>query len=224
MVAHTKRTSGLGSRSAEPGPGLLHLGDIEVADLGPCERLAYLGHPLFPRLVADQGDALDVEAVLGGKRDVVPQGAQVPAVKVLELGQQPDLAFFADGGLNERDERLVVLVVKLAGQPEGKYLLGRGGQLLDHFRLLLLGCHGSLARRTVRQPPGQPVGLHGAPAHTTKAQPANSNLSSSDTPWHQRASRAGQHANNILSASDTLWQTHGSSTLPESRRRVSPAL
>jgi hypothetical protein len=40
---------------------------------GHRERLAHLGHPLLPLLVADQGDALDRGAVHGDELRVVPQ-------------------------------------------------------------------------------------------------------------------------------------------------------
>jgi hypothetical protein len=79
----------------EPRPGLVRLGGVEIADFRKGKRLAHLGHPLFPFPVADEGDALDVGAVLGGELDVVPEGVQVPAVEVLKLGQQPALPCFA---------------------------------------------------------------------------------------------------------------------------------
>src|SRR5262249_39628415 len=100
-----------------------------------------------PLLVADEGDAVDLRAVGGGELDVVPQGVQVPAVEVVELGQQPDLALLGDGGINHRNELLVVLVVQLAGHLEAQDLVRTGGQLLDHQGSLVggtvAGCAGN---------------------------------------------------------------------------------
>ena len=63
----------------------------------------------------------------GGKLDVVPQGVHVPAVKVVELGEHADLAELGDGGLDLRDERLVILVVELAAHLEAEDFFVTGG-------------------------------------------------------------------------------------------------
>ena len=127
------------SRLGEPGPGSIDLGSVEVLDLGHGEWLAHRGHPFLPCLLADQRDAFDVEAVLGGKLDVVPQGVHVPAVEIVELSQQADLPVFGHCGLDRRDEVLVILIVELARQLESEDLVGFRRQLLDHGAYLRCG-------------------------------------------------------------------------------------
>src|SRR5262249_54318902 len=94
--------------------------------------LAHLGHPLLPGLVADQGNPVDLGAMGSGELDVVPQGMQVPALEIVELGQDADLAVLGDLGIDQRDELLVVLVVELARQLETHRVGGEPRENLDH--------------------------------------------------------------------------------------------
>src|SRR5262249_29536539 len=120
------------SRFSQPLSRRFDFARVEVADLGHRERLAHLGHPSLPRLLADQRDAVDLGAVGGRKLDVVPQCVQVPALEIVELGQDPDLAVLRNGVVDRRDEVLVILVVQLSGELEAHGVFGEPGQLLDH--------------------------------------------------------------------------------------------
>src|SRR5271156_1593344 len=55
------------SRLCQPRFGCRDFGRVEVAKLGHREGFAHLGHPFFPGLFADQGDAVNLRAVSGGK-------------------------------------------------------------------------------------------------------------------------------------------------------------
>src|SRR6516165_85097 len=81
---------------AQPCLCCLDLRRVEVFDLGHRERLADLGHPLLPSLLTDQCDLVDFRAVGGGELDIVPQCAQIPAVKVMKLRENIDLSVFRD--------------------------------------------------------------------------------------------------------------------------------
>ena len=107
-------------RFRQPAAGFVELRGIEVADLGHRKGYADFGHPFLPGLFSDQRDASDLGAVGGGEFDVVPKGARVPALEVVELGQQSNLALLGDGGVNGGDESFVVGVVQLAGQFEAE--------------------------------------------------------------------------------------------------------
>src|SRR5215470_3547985 len=112
-------------------------GNVEVVDLSHGEWLAHFGHPLLPGLVADQRDPFNLRAVSGRELNVVPQGMQVPTLKVVELGQQTYLALLSHGGIDDRDKILVVLVVEFTGEPETENILRTLWNLLNHSRLLL---------------------------------------------------------------------------------------
>jgi hypothetical protein len=91
------------------------------------EGLAQRRHPFFPAALADHGDALEVGVVADAEFQVVPGGPRVPALEVLEPGQQPELAArFGDGGFDRGHENLVVLVVQLAAEAEGDAFGGVG--------------------------------------------------------------------------------------------------
>src|SRR5262245_23696516 len=77
--------------------------------------------------------------------DVVPQGVQSPAVKIVELSQQADLAVLGDGIVDDRHEGLVVRVVAFAGHSEADDVAGAFGALLDH---------GSCSERLAPRRPG----------------------------------------------------------------------
>src|SRR5262249_34767762 len=80
------------SRLREPFPGGLDIRRVEIPNLRHGERLTHRGHPLLPRRLADQRDGLDLRAVRRGELDVVPQRVHVPAVEVVELNEEVDLA------------------------------------------------------------------------------------------------------------------------------------
>lgn len=78
----------------EPSLGDFDLGGVEVSNL-------------CPRLLADQGDPLDLGAVRRRELDVVPKGVQVPPVEVVELGEDVHLAFPGQLSVHQWDELLV---------------------------------------------------------------------------------------------------------------------
>ena len=101
-------------------------------NLGHGERLAHFGHPLLPGLFAHQGNAINLRAVRGGEFDVIPKSVQIPAVEVVEDRQQPHFAVLDDCCIDDRDKRLLVLIVQLAGHLEAQDLLGIQRNMLDH--------------------------------------------------------------------------------------------
>jgi hypothetical protein len=74
-------------RFLQPCPGAFDVGRRKVLDGRPRKGLTEPGHPGFPSLIADQGDALEVRVVFDAKLEIIPGGVQIPAVKVLELGE-----------------------------------------------------------------------------------------------------------------------------------------
>jgi hypothetical protein len=119
----------------DPLAGIVELRRVEILDLGHRERLADFGHPLFPFLLAHQRDAIDLRAVRGRELDVIPQGFQVPTLKIVKLGQQPHFTLLGRGSVDRGHELLVVGVVQLARQLERENLLAGGGECLNHVLL-----------------------------------------------------------------------------------------
>jgi hypothetical protein len=101
----------LRGRLFQPTPSGVNLGMVEIPDLGHRERLANQSHPLLPRLLSYQSNALNMATLLRGELDVVPKRVHVPAVEILKLGQQPNFAVRFDRAFNCGDKLLVVLVV-----------------------------------------------------------------------------------------------------------------
>ena len=90
---------------------LVELPRVEILDLGHRERLADLGHPFSQVLSPTRAMRSILVQWVGGELDVVPEGVQVPAVKVVELREQPDLVVAGNGRIDQRNEGLVVFVV-----------------------------------------------------------------------------------------------------------------
>ena len=114
---------------SQPSPSLIDLGGVEVPYRCLGERPAHLGHPFLPSPVAHHSDAVEVRIVLQGELGIVPDGVQIPSVKILELHEQPRLALGCQERFNSRHERLVVLVMELAAQLEADDLRGVIGGL-----------------------------------------------------------------------------------------------
>src|SRR5262249_42578065 len=116
----------------EPRPGGVGLGSVEVTDGGAGESPGQADHPPLPRMLTDVGDPLDAGAVRRVKLHVVPEAWQVPAVEVVQLDQEPDLALAGHRGVEEREQRREVLAAELAGHPDVEDVVGRPGELLQH--------------------------------------------------------------------------------------------
>src|SRR5437867_12847398 len=115
-----------------PFPRRVQILHIEVLDFRQRERLAHRRHPLLPILVADQGYSLDILAMFCCEFCVVPDGLEIPAVEILEVGQYPDLTLGFDGRLDDRNKMLVVFVVQFAAELETKNSAGSSFQWCDH--------------------------------------------------------------------------------------------
>src|SRR5439155_18756054 len=98
----------------EPALGRFDIRGVEIANLRHGERLAHGRHPLFPSLLADQGNPFDFRAMRRGELDVIPKSVHIPTVKIMEPGQDSNFSMLSRGRINGGDELLVILVMKLA--------------------------------------------------------------------------------------------------------------
>ena len=105
-------------RERRPGSDsrLVRLRRIEVTNLGRRERLAKHGHAVFPRPLADEGQALDVGKVLDVELDVFPERACTPAVEIVHFAKDADLAVLLDQPFHLRDKASIVVLGELAAQ------------------------------------------------------------------------------------------------------------
>lgn len=99
----------------EPGFGFGEFRLIEILNLGQREGFAEGGHALFPFGFADDGEAFDVFPVLEVELHVFPDRSGGPAVEVVHLEEDAELAVFLDELIDEGGEGLVGLLGQLTG-------------------------------------------------------------------------------------------------------------
>src|ERR1700722_641512 len=102
--------------STDPRFGLFDFAAVEVSDRGSVKWLAKYRHTVFPRLLANQSEALNVPEVFQIELDVLPEGTSSPALEIVHLNQYPQFAMFFDQALNLRHEMVVVLFGEFAGE------------------------------------------------------------------------------------------------------------
>lgn len=102
-----------GSGFGEPGFGFGEFRLIEILNLGQREGFAEGGHALFPFGFADDGEAFDVFPVLEVELHVFPDRSGGPAVEVVHLEENAELAVLLDELIDERREGLVRLLGQL---------------------------------------------------------------------------------------------------------------
>jgi hypothetical protein len=99
----------------EPSRRFVELAVIEVLDLGRRKWFTEDGHAFLPFRFTNDGQSLDVFPVSKVKFNIFPRGSNAPAVEVVHLKENAELAMLLDELIDDGRKRLVGLLRELAG-------------------------------------------------------------------------------------------------------------
>ena len=102
----------------DPRGGIAPVIVIEEPDLSGGERIANLGHPFLPLLLADHGNLVQIAKVPGRELRVLPQGGQFPAVEIAHVEENADLTVLLDEPIHFGNECFVVLLRQLVADDD----------------------------------------------------------------------------------------------------------
>jgi hypothetical protein len=98
----------------DPSLRFRQLGDVKVLDFRRCKRFAENRHAFFPFRFADDRQSLDVFPMLEVELHVFPQRAGSPAVEVVHLKQNAELAVFLNLLIDDGSELFVSFLGQFA--------------------------------------------------------------------------------------------------------------
>ncbi|MGA7951007.1 MAG: hypothetical protein WCA45_12725, partial [Thiobacillaceae bacterium] len=126
-------------RFTQPFPRLSGIGVIKVTDYRSGERFAEHRHAVLPLLIPDHREAFDIGEVFDAELEVLPGGADIPAMEAGHIEENAQLSVLPDKPFNLRHELIVICLYQLAADVNGEQLAGVFFvELYGHWRFLCL--------------------------------------------------------------------------------------